>query len=131
MVTRAEDWPPPPPPRLEPREIALAEIIAEKRAAILAGGFCEWTYRKRGSENVNKNQTMREAAEGRGCMGRSKADEPVVVLCARDACAVAAIQTWIDVARTLGVNADKVAGMVDVLESFKSWQAEHGTKVPD
>lgn len=45
---------------------------------------------------TTKAMELKLAAEGRGCLGRSRDDEPIFVLCGRDPFAPIAIEAWCD-----------------------------------
>ena len=60
-------------------------------------------------------------------------DEPIFILAARDITAPGHVQAWIDKARALGVNDNKVAHAVMHLKWMQDWQARNPqlVKTPD
>jgi hypothetical protein len=76
--------------------------------------------------------TVADALAGLGCLGRSAADEPVFVLCARDRLAAETVRAWIDYATARGVAAAKLADAADVAREMDGWRERAGGgKVPD
>lgn len=76
--------------------------------------------------------TILSAMSGNGCLGRSQADEPVFVLCARDRAASMAVRDWADLAEKLGASKVKVLGAKDLADRMAQWRERHGGgKVPD
>jgi hypothetical protein len=76
--------------------------------------------------------TILSALNGRGCLGRSKPEEPVFVLCARDKAASMVVRQWADFAHRLGASAEKVKGAYQVAADMSAWREAHGGgKIPD
>jgi hypothetical protein len=76
--------------------------------------------------------TIAAALNGVGCLGRSRADEPVFVLCARDKAASMAVRDWAELAEHLGAGKEKVADARDMADRMEQWREAHGGgKVPD
>jgi len=81
---------------------------------------------------VTKAELLAATARGEGCLGRSKDDEPVFVLCARDITAASTVRTW---AQTLVLCKDvptaKIADAYALATQMEAWRAANGGKVPD
>ena len=76
--------------------------------------------------------TIAAALSGVGCLGRSRSDEPVFVLCARDKAASKAVRCWADEAEKLGANARKTSDARALADRMEVWREAHGGgKVPD
>jgi len=76
--------------------------------------------------------TVAAALAGRGCLGRSAADEPVFVLCARDRLAAETVRAWIDYATARGVAVEKLADATVVAKEMEGWRERSGGgKLPD
>ena len=76
--------------------------------------------------------TILSAMSGSGCLGRSSADEPVFVLCARDKVASMVVRDWADMAAKIGASEEKVAEARQLADRMERWRASHGGgKVPD
>lgn len=79
-------------------------------------------------------ETIAAANQGRGCLGRARADEPVFVLRAQDRFAPAVVRIWAELVAA-GAEADadpaKVLGARLVAADMDTWQALHGRKQPD
>jgi hypothetical protein len=73
-------------------------------------------------------QTIRQALEGKGCLGRAKPTEPVFVLRAQDIHAADLVEKWAIWAGTGGCDADKVAEARTCVEDMRNW---HPRKHPD
>lgn len=85
---------------------------------------------------ATKETVIAELAVGNGCLGRSQADEPVFVLCARDRFAAQAVRRWAD-AVELATHPDssgrqKAIEARAVARAMDAWRESHGGgKVPD
>ncbi len=76
--------------------------------------------------------TIAAALNGVGCLGRSRADEPVFVLCARDKAASMAVRDWALLAEKLGAKPVKVADARHLADRMEEWrEATGGGKIPD
>jgi hypothetical protein len=76
--------------------------------------------------------TIAGALNGVGCLGRSQADEPVFVLCARDRASSMIVRDWASLAEKLGAKHEKVADARAVADRMETWRERHGGgKVPD
>ena len=66
-------------------------------------------------------------------LANTKPDEPVFILCGRDALAPSTIREWASQARARGTAPMKVAGALLIAENMERWQEEHPdlVKVPD
>ncbi len=62
---------------------------------------------------------------------KTKDDEPVFCVVARDAVSVATIRQWARSAADAGAPLRKLAGAEGDVREFLAWQDEHGTKIPD
>ena len=81
---------------------------------------------------MTKKETLEAALRGEGCLGRSQDDEPVFVLCARDALATSTIQDWVRRATTAHVNERKITDALVLGNEMDAWRRAHGGgKVPD
>lgn len=45
---------------------------------------------------MTKTEELEAASKGDGCLGRSKDDEPIFILCARDPFAAVTVREWAD-----------------------------------
>lgn len=80
---------------------------------------------------ATKAECLADAASGQGCLGRSKDDEPVFVLVARDSTAPHAVREWaMTVAQHFGP-CEKTVEAFRVAAAMDAWQAAHGSKRPD
>jgi hypothetical protein len=76
--------------------------------------------------------TIAAALSGAGCLGRSKADEPVFVLCARDKAASMTVRDWATLAERLGAKPAKTAEARELADRMEAWRERHGGgKIPD
>lgn len=76
--------------------------------------------------------TIIAAMSGAGCLGRSKSDEPVFVLCARDKTAAMLVRDWAALLERLGGPAAKVADARALADRMERWREAHGGgKLPD
>lgn len=57
-------------------------------------------------------------------------DEPVFILRGRDACACAALTSYINECQESGTPADRLESLGYVLERFRSYAVQRGTKIP-
>lgn len=73
------------------------------------------------------NQSMKRVLDN------TKPDEPVFILCGRDATAPTIIRAWAAEARARGTSDQKTAGAIAIAENMEQWQREHPelVKVPD
>ncbi len=62
---------------------------------------------------------------------RTAPDEPVFILCGRDATAVLTVIDWVDRASRHGAAVPKLSGAIHQAVEMLEWQAEHGSKIPD
>jgi hypothetical protein len=65
------------------------------------------------------------------CLEKSKEDEPIFVLCARDMMAPGIVMKWAHLARIAGVNLDKVNEAIQCATEMREWQRKNFTRVPD
>jgi hypothetical protein len=72
-------------------------------------------------------------ADPTSCLNRSRDDEPVFVLCARDVVAPEIVEAWADAAARAGSNSSKTRHAMIDAEDMRRWQAAHAdrVKVPD
>lgn len=76
--------------------------------------------------------TIAAALNGVGCLGRSRADEPVFVLCARDKTASMVVRDWATMAAAMGAAPEKVSDARDIADAMELWRNSHGGgKIPD
>lgn len=76
--------------------------------------------------------TIAAALNGVGCLGRSSADEPVFVLCARDRAASMAVRDWAALAEKIGAKPAKVVDARALADRMEQWRDHHGGgKIPD
>jgi hypothetical protein len=75
--------------------------------------------------------TILSALNGGGCLGRSKPEEPVFVLVARDKAASKVVRYWAALVGPMGGNPEKVADARHIADLMDQWRAAHGGKVPD
>lgn len=81
---------------------------------------------------MTKAETIKELAEGTGCLGRSQEDEPVFILCARDKAAASTVVVWAQEASRLGASEQKIGEALSVAEAMDRWRIAHGGgKLPD
>lgn len=73
-------------------------------------------------------ETIRQALEGRGCLGKAAHDEPVFVLRAQDIHAADLVEKWAIWAQAGGTDPDKVAEAMTCVERMRDW---HPRKHPD
>jgi hypothetical protein len=65
------------------------------------------------------------------CIARSKPDEPLFTLCARDIAAPDTVRDWARRAAKAGAPAAKVGQALLDAEAMERWQRKHGAKIPD
>ena len=76
--------------------------------------------------------TIAAALSGAGCLGRSAADEPVFVLCARDRVASMVVRDWVEMARRIGAKPEKLKDAAALADRMEEWRERHGGgKIPD
>jgi hypothetical protein len=76
--------------------------------------------------------TIVASLNGVGCLGRSMADEPVFVLCARDRAASMAVRDWAALAEKIGAKPSKISGARALADRMEQWREQHGGgKIPD
>jgi hypothetical protein len=68
------------------------------------------------------------AANGRGCLGKAPADEPVFILRAQDALAADCVEQWAIHARAAGCPVDKVREAFELVDEMRRWPKR---KMPD
>ena len=73
-------------------------------------------------------QERERAARGEGPLGKAPDDEPVFILRAQDCLAYDCVIKWAVLARTLGVDNDKVAEAFAIADEMLHWQTR---KMPD
>lgn len=61
------------------------------------------------------------AAQGKGCLGKAAAEEPVFILRAQDSLAADLVETWAIRAKSLGCTWDKVREAFDLAEQMRRW----------
>lgn len=77
-------------------------------------------------------QERLDAANGRGCLGKAKDDEPVFILRAQDKLMPVALHVWIDEAQSyLGLDHPKVLEAKELLDKVHTWAGMNPTKYPD
>lgn len=81
---------------------------------------------------MTKADELAANARGEGCLGKSKDDEPLFILCARDITASATVRKW---AETLALRSDapkaKIAEAYELADRMDAWRRDNGGKVPD
>ena len=82
-----------------------------------------WSTDRR-STTMTKSKTMMEAAAGEGCLGRSQADEPVFVICARDPQGGHVVRLWAKGAIDHRVDPDKIADALRIASSMDEWHEQ-------
>jgi len=76
--------------------------------------------------------TKREEVEQMdSTLARTADDEPIFILCGRDACAPLTVIDWIDRAHRAGVSQQKLSDAFRQAIAMLRFQAEHGSKLPD
>lgn len=118
----------------------LANRAHERRAAVASAKRALWQTSKQKPEWIRSTQsqpgtagfTIAAALNGVGCLGRSRSDEPVFVLCARDRAASMAVRDWAALASKLGANPAKVSEADAIADRMEAWRLKHGGgKIPD
>lgn len=72
------------------------------------------------------------AAEGKGCLGRAKDDEPVFILRAQDKFAPLLVKLWaVMVTDATGEATEKSNEALDLARAMEAWQKANTKKVPD
>lgn len=69
-----------------------------------------------------------ERTDPDSCLNRSRANEPLFVLCARDVLAPRVVAFWIELAKTAGVNKTKITDAEAIYKQMESWERK---KTPD
>lgn len=77
---------------------------------------------------MTAGEEMDAASKGEGCLGRSAADEPVFILCARDPVASIVVRTWVVLSRWRGVREAKLAEADNLAERMDAWRLSGGGK---
>lgn len=95
---------------------------------------------------MKAGDTVLDAIEGKGCLGRSQPDEPVFVLVARDRAAAETVRGWSYMAEQMGLENTgrlktaevvearrlKIAEARAVADAMDAWREAHGGgKLPD
>lgn len=81
---------------------------------------------------MTKAQTIAAAASGLGCLGRSKDDEPVFVLVARDVTAASTVRKWAETVVLQHGESEKTDAAYRLADEMDAWrEANGGGKVPD
>lgn len=75
---------------------------------------------------MNKRDTLAAAAVGDGCLGRSRDDEPVFVLCARDPLAPALVREWAFCYERLNGASPKVDEALQLADQMRVWRETRG-----
>lgn len=125
----------------------LGEFVAERRHAFREAEeakqrkrILEANSRRQKPEWLRSSQaqpgtagfTIAAALNGVGCLGRSQADEPVFVLCARDKAASMTVRDWASLAEKLGAKPEKTVEARAMADRMEEWRERHGGgKVPD
>ena len=76
-------------------------------------------------------EKQKEIADPESCLGRSKDDEPIFVLCARDVIAPGLVREWARYAKARGVNDEKIRTAFKLADDMERWQDVNGSKLPD
>jgi len=76
-------------------------------------------------------EIIEDARNGKGCLGRAHADEPVFVVRASDVLFNRVVRFWISEAQEEGVKPPKIASAAAVLADGTDWRGAHSIKVPD
>lgn len=79
------------------------------------------------AKDTMSNQSMKRVLDN------TKLDEPVFVLCARDAVAPSVVREWASRAMARGAPPSKTVPAIVIAENMEKWQSEHPelVKVPD
>jgi hypothetical protein len=72
-----------------------------------------------------------EIAQPSSCLNRSREDEPVFVICARDVLAPRMVEMWAEWAERAGVHQGKTTEARQLAKDMREWQNAHGHKIPD
>jgi hypothetical protein len=108
-----------------------AELLRRSKPAVPPAVKPEW-LKSTQPQPGTAGFTIAGALNGVGCLGRSRADEPVFVLCARDKAASMTVRDWADMAEKLGAKPEKVKDARYMADRMEAWrEAAGGGKVPD
>lgn len=77
---------------------------------------------------ASKKETLAQAQQGQGCLGRASDDEPVFILRAKDLLASAVVDHWADEAEAVGTSKKKVNEARTVAKQMRAWP---NRKYPD
>lgn len=89
---------------------------------------------------MTKIETIRAAAEGKGCLGKAENDEPVFVLRGQDIFAALLVREWADrlessaqrAGELTGKRQAKIADARRIALAMDAWRAgNEGGKIPD
>lgn len=75
-----------------------------------------------------KADLVRDLTDGTGCIGKTAADEPIFVLCARDPLAGMMVRHWVTGAITHRVSPRKIADALDIGTAMDDWYLAHVVK---
>ena len=80
---------------------------------------------------ASKIEVLKEAALGKGCLGKAAVDEPVFVLRAQDKLAPVLVEEWASLAELHGTPPAKVIGARQLAREMRNWQKNNKAKYPD
>lgn len=80
--------------------------------------------------STTQAETLEDALQGKGCLGRALPDEPVFVLRSRDVTFVRVVDYWIAQAALEGVTEAKIDEARVVLQDAVEWRKRNAVKVP-
>lgn len=79
-----------------------------------------------------KAEVIKEANEGRGCLGKALMDEPVFILRAQDRFAPDLVERWAsNVMSAKGAPTEKVRQARALAHRMRAWQELNTSKIPD
>lgn len=76
-------------------------------------------------------ETIADAMNGKGCLGKAAYGEPVFILRAQDKFAPLLVEFWALLVFNEGVKGGKAITAGVVAKEMKDWQRIHGCKIPD
>lgn len=81
---------------------------------------------------MTKEKEIAANLKGEGCLGRSRDDEPLFILCARNRLAVDTVDFWIRQAEHAEVPDAKLNDARRLLRAMRDWRETNGGgKIPD
>lgn len=80
---------------------------------------------------MTKAEELQAVAEGRGCLGKAKDDEPVFILVAHDVLAASVVREWARAGERVGAAPHKIDEAYALADRMDAWRDANGGKVPD